>query len=103
MNLHLTPLELTDWISSAHKGDRIVYHLGHLMHDKAFRVSLAATGGTTTITNVPLNAIADAAFEAYKAGFIVLAQQRVAEDIYRYLAIRTKKYAPAPMVQPKEN
>lgn len=102
MQLYLTPVDLQDWISSAHKGDRLIYHLGNLMHDKAFRVTLAATGGFTTVHNIPLTTISDAVLDAYKAGYVIIAQQRVAEDIFRYLAIRTKKYMKPPMALKKE-
>jgi len=43
MNIYPTPADLTNWIASSHKGDRFQYHLGHLIHDRAFRVTLAAT------------------------------------------------------------
>lgn len=101
MNLYPTPEDLDSWIASSHKGDRFVYHLGNLMHDKSFRVTLATTGGFTMITNVPLGKIADAALEAYEAGYVVLTQQRVGEDMFRYLAVRTKKYHKPPLMEPR--
>jgi hypothetical protein len=103
MNLYPTPADLDSWIASSHKGDRFVYHTGHLLHDRAFRVTLAATGGYATIRVIPLEQIALAAVAAYEAGYVVLAQKKVSQDVYQYLAIRTKKYRKPPLAaKPKE-
>jgi hypothetical protein len=103
MNIYPTPADLDQWIASSHKGDRFVYHTGHLLHDRAFRVTLAATGGFATIHVKPLEEIAAAVYDAYKTGYVVLAQHKVREDVYEYLAIRTKKYRKPPLAKEKSN
>lgn len=102
MNIYPTPDDLTKWIATSHKGDRFVYHLGNLIHDREFRVTLAATGGFANIRVIPLDKMANAAVEAYKGGYVVLAQHRLGKDVFEYLAIRTKKYAKPPMAVKKE-
>lgn len=102
MNIYPTPAEFRQWLNGSHKGDRFQYHLGNLMHDRAFRINLAATGGSALIRVRPLDEIADEVLKAYQEGFVVLAQEKLAEDIYRYQAIRTKKYLPAPLSTKQE-
>jgi hypothetical protein len=97
MHVYPTPKELANWITKAHKGDRFTYHTGHLVHDRAFRANLAHSGGFMVVRVKPLDEIADAAVAAYEAGFVVLAQKHLGEDLFQYLAIRTKKYQPAPL------
>jgi hypothetical protein len=99
MHIYPTPTDLTNWIANSHKGDRFQYHLGHLLHDRRFKVTQARTGGSTLIDNIPLGEIADAAVRAYEDGFVVLVQHKISEDLYQYLAIRTKKYVPAPLME----
>jgi len=102
MNIYPTPAEFDLWLSTSHKGDRFQYHLGHLMHDRAFRAYLAATGGFIVVHVKPLELIADYVVEAYKDGYVVLAQEKLADDIYRYVAIRTKKYRKPPLAVKSE-
>jgi hypothetical protein len=97
MNIYRTPKELSEWIAQSHKGDRFVYHVGHLLHDRKFRVKLAGTGGFADVPVIPLQNIATAALEAYWSGYVVLVQKRLGEDTFQYLAIRTRKYVQPPM------
>lgn len=103
MNLYPTPKQLSDWIASSHKGDRFVYHTGNLLHDRRFRVALAATGGSTVVEVKPLREIAEAATDAYQQGYVVLAQHRIGEDLFEYLAIRTRKYKRPPLTKGSED
>lgn len=102
MNVYPTPKDLEKWIASSHKGDRFVYHTGNLMHDRKFRVNLTE-GGFKTVEVQPLADIANAAIEAYMAGYVVLSQHRVGEDLFEYLAIRTKKYKQPPLSERPSN
>lgn len=99
MNVYPTPKDLQRWIASSHKGDRFVYHTGHLLHDRKFRVFKASSGTFDTVEVKPLAAIADAAVEAYRDGFVVLTQHRIGPDLFEYLAIRTKKYRKPPLAK----
>lgn len=102
MHVYPTPKELANWIAKSHKGDRFTYHTGHLVHDRAFRANLAHSGGFLKVRVIPLDNIAKAAVEAYEAGYVVLAQKRLGEDVFEYLAIRTKKYREPPLAgEPK--
>ena len=101
MNVYPTPADLDQWIAKSHKGERFVYHLGNLMHDRRFKVTLGTSGGTTVIRNIPLGDVADAAIDAYQNGYVVLAQKRIGEDLFEYLAIRTKKYRKPPLMEPR--
>lgn len=101
MNVYPTPKDLQKWIASSHKGEHFIYHTGHLVHDRKHRVYLATSGAYTTIEVKPLGDIADAAYHAYLDGFVVLAQKRLAEDVFQYLAIRTKKYVKPPLARSK--
>lgn len=97
MHVYPTPADLAAWITTSHKGDRFQYHLGHLIQDRRFKVSSVSIPGGFMVDNIPLGEIAAAATRAYEAGFVVLVQHKLSEDLYQYLAIRTKKYTPAPL------
>lgn len=99
MNVYPTPAQFVSWIAQSHKGDRFQYHLGFLLHDRRFKVTSAINGTGIMIDNLPLGDIAAAVIAAYEEGYIVPVQKRLAEDVYQYLAIRTKKYVPAPLME----
>jgi len=42
MNIYPTPADLTNWIAPRTRATGSSNHLGHLIHDRAFRVTLAA-------------------------------------------------------------
>jgi hypothetical protein len=98
VNVYPTPAALSKWIASSHKGNRLVYHLGHLLHDRKIHVTLARTGGSATVDVLPLQALQAAVMEAYREGLVILAQRKVAPDTFEYLAIRTRKYVKPPLV-----
>lgn len=98
MNVYPTPAQFTQWIAASHKGDRFQYHLGFLLHDRRFKVT-STNSVSLMVENIPLGEIAAAVLRAYEDGYIVPVQKRLAEDVYQYLAIRTKKYVPAPLLE----
>lgn len=66
---------LVEKIKAARPGERIVYHEGALIADRAKRPDLIGT--------------ATAAWDAHEQGTVMLAQKRLAEDRFAYLAVRT--------------
>lgn len=75
---------LMAWAKSARPGDRVSYHIGDLCidRDRAWRLHIA-DGKEDTISGV-----ARLAFRLAKSGDVHLVQRRIADGVFRYIAIR---------------
>lgn len=70
------------WFRAAKRGDKFVYHVGLLYHDR--------TDWTTYRPIEPLNSLADRVWERHEHGDVVLVQTRTAEPgVFLYEAVRT--------------
>ena len=68
----------TKWVEEAATNDRTVYYEGYLPIDR--------------VTNIRINAIADAAMEEARLSRIALFQRRINTNRYQYFAIRTNTH-----------
>lgn len=88
-HLHVPPASVTegrfcDWIASAPVGEAILYHEGLLLQDRSESGSQYPARERARI-----HAVARRAWIACELGLVHLFSQRVAENHYRYLAIRS--------------
>lgn len=74
----MSELTLRRWIRSARSGEQLMYHRGLLMQD---RQDASAPHN--------YNGIGVVLWQAYQRGQVTLAQRRVSEGCYEYLAIKT--------------
>lgn len=72
-----------DWFDSAKRGEKIVYHTGDLAFDRY--VPLAQTPSPE---KRELNMLADMAYEMYVQSEILLVQERLEKNVYKYIAVR---------------
>lgn len=75
---------LCDWIASALVGHCIQYHDGLLLRDRS-----ETTSELSTKERARIHAVARRAWIACELGLVHLFSQRVGEDHYRYLAMRS--------------
>ncbi len=69
------------WIARAPRGKRRVYHVGSLMYDRERSVNKDFA---------EVNAIAEAAWDAHKAGHVVLTQRKLSgQHKFEYVATAT--------------
>jgi len=78
----LTDIEFCAWVGQALPGDRLEYHRGFLGIDSAPVVSTLPEPDRRRLA-----ALGDAAFRAFEAGLVHLAQLRLGPDRFAYLAI----------------
>ena len=79
-----TEANLCDWIASACAGNAIQYHEGLLLRDRSEVASAFSVKERNRI-----HAVARRAWIACELGLVHLFSQKVEDDRYRYLAIRT--------------
>ncbi len=93
---HASPTEanLCDWIASATVGHAIQYHEGLLLRDRS---EVASTFPTKERARI--HAVARRAWIACELGLVHLFSQRVDDDHYRYLAIRSNSALKPPDVR----
>lgn len=72
---------LAHWLKTARPGERLVYHVGHLGFDRS------PTSNLPRVRRESLIRVADRALALAESGYLVLAQQRVADGCIAYLAI----------------
>lgn len=72
--------ELAKWAGAAERGERITYHIGHLATDR----------GIGKEVNAPLVELSNTVMKLVGAEIILVAQKRIAEDKYEYIAISNK-------------
>ena len=88
-----TEANLCDWIASACAGNAIQYHEGLLLRDRSEVASEFPTKERARI-----HAVARRAWIACELGLLHLFSQKVAENHYRYLAIRTSNVLKPPEI-----
>ena len=93
---HASPTEanLCDWIASATVGHAIQYHEGLLLRDRS---EVASTFPTKERARI--HAVARRAWIACELGLVHLFSQRVDDDHYRYLAIRSSSTLKPPEIR----
>jgi len=75
---------LCDWIAAASTGDSIVYHRGYLLVDRSETSSQLVPSDRKRI-----NQLARRAWIACELGLVHLFSQRVGEEKYRYIAVKS--------------
>lgn len=71
------------WLAAAAAGERLVYHVGHLVFDRSVGSHL------TQAQRRNLNRVASRAFSLAELGCLVLTQKRIADGCVAYLATKT--------------
>lgn len=89
-----TEANLCDWIASAAAGHAMQYHEGLLLRDRSEVVSEFPTKERARI-----HAVARRAWIACELGLVHLFSQKLEENHYRYLAIRTSHVLKPPEIE----
>ena len=89
-----TEANLCDWIASASVGNAIQYHEGLLLRDRS-----EVASGFPTKERARIHAVARRAWIACELGLVHLFSQKVDDDHYRYLAIRSNSLLKAPDIR----
>ena len=89
-----TEANLCDWIASATAGNAIQYHEGLLLRDRSETASEFPTKERARIL-----AVARRAWIACELGLVHLFSQRIEEDRYRYLAVRSASSLKPPEIR----
>ena len=79
---HTSVYSFRKWVEDAEPGERLSYYLGMLVSDRHF-----IDGDGVPLGN-PVDDIGRAAYAAYRKGKVVLHQQRLAPDVYNYIAVK---------------
>lgn len=87
----LRPGNVAYWLTKARPGDKLIYHVGNLMVDRARMDVESRDGhGVVKITVLePLNTVAREVWEAAEAGLVTLSQKRLGENLFQYEARRS--------------
>lgn len=85
---------LCDWIASAPVGHCIQYHEGLLLRDRS-----ESSSGLPTKDRARIHSVARRAWIACELGLVHLFSQRVGEDHYRYLAMRSSSPLKPPEIR----
>ena len=80
----LSETNLCDWVASALVGHCIQYHEGLLLRDRS-----ETNSDLTTKDRARIHSVARRAWIACELGLVHLFSQKVGEDHYRYLAMRS--------------
>jgi len=78
------------WLKYARPGDRYEYHRGSLAVDREKVVNIPALGGFAHVYVEPFHSLASAVWRAYQQGKVLLAQKKVNDSTFRYLAYKRK-------------
>ena len=90
----VTEALLCDWVASALVGHSIQYHEGLLLRDRSETSSILSTKDRARI-----HAVARRAWIACELGLVHLFSQRVGDDHYRYLAMRSSSTLKPPEIR----
>lgn len=90
----LSEANLSDWVASALVGNCIQYHDGLLLRDRS-----ETTSELSTKERARIHAVARRAWIACELGLVHLFSQRVGEDQYRYLAMRSSSTIKPPEIR----
>lgn len=89
-----TEANLCDWIASAAAGNAIQYHEGLLLRDRS-----EVASDFPVKERARIHAVARRAWIACELGLVHLFSQRVEDDHYRYLAVRSASSLKAPEIR----
>lgn len=84
----ISPQEFADWLKSSRRGDRLLYYLGFLCHDRSYERTIAPNV-KTTVVNKDLDRLAAAVWEAYENRQVIPVQSKLTHGVYEYLVVRT--------------
>ena len=90
----LTEAALCDWIAGAQVGHAIQYHEGLLLRDRS-----ETSSGLPTKERARIHSLARRAWIACELGLVHLFSQKVADDHYRYLAMRSSTTLKPPEIR----
>lgn len=85
----LTEAAFCDWIASASVGQSIQYHEGFLLIDRT-----EARSALSRHERERLHAVARRAWIACELGFVHLVSQKLGDEHYRYIAVRSSAVLP---------
>jgi len=85
---------LCDWVASAQVGHCIQYHEGLLLRDRS-----EISSELNTKERARLNSVARRAWIACELGLVHLFSQKVGDDHYRYLAMRSSSPLKPPEIR----
>ena len=90
----LSEANLCDWVASALVGHCIQYHEGLLLRDRS-----ETNSDLTTKDRARIHSVARRAWIACELGLVHLFSQKVGEDHYRYLAMRSSSPLKPPEIR----
>ena len=90
----LSEANLCDWVASALVGHCIQYHEGLLLRDRS-----ETNSDLTTKDRARIHSVARRAWIACELGLVHLFSQKVGEDHYRYLAMRSRSPLKPPEIR----
>lgn len=90
----VTEAILCDWVASAQVGHCIQYHEGLLLRDRS-----EISSDLTTKDRARIHSVARRAWIACELGLVHLFSQKVGEDHYRYLAMRSSSPLKPPEIR----
>jgi hypothetical protein len=90
----LSETNLCDWVASAQIGHCIQYHEGLLLRDRS-----EISSDLTTKDRARIHSVARRAWIACELGLVHLFSQKVGEDHYRYLAMRSSSPLKPPEIR----
>jgi len=90
----LSETNLCDWVASALVGHCIQYHEGLLLRDRS-----ETSSDLTTKDRARIHSVARRAWIACELGLVHLFSQKVGEDHYRYLAMRSSSPLKPPEIR----
>ena len=90
----LSEANLCDWVASALVGHCIQYHEGLLLRDRS-----ETSSDLTTKDRVRIHSVARRAWIACELGLVHLFSQKVGDDHYRYMAMRSSSPLKPPEIR----
>ena len=90
----LSEANLCDWVASAQVGHCIQYHEGLLLRDRS-----ETSSDLTTKDRARIHSVARRAWIACELGLVHLFSQKVGDDHYRYLAMRSSSPLKPPEIR----
>ena len=93
----LSETNLCDWVASALVGHCIQYHEGLLLRDRS-----ETNSDLTTKDRARIHSVARRAWIACELGLVHLFSQKVGEDHYRYLAMRSSSPLKPPEIRTQQ-
>jgi len=91
----LKPGNVGYWLSKARPGEKLIYHIGNLMADRATLITEYRRGSAVvrTVNLEPLNTVATEVWRAYERGLVILSQKKLAPNLFQYEARLSQREA----------